>query len=302
MINQVQTISNRPNYIPTSVPPQGMPKKQVMDSGYSQDSYYYQYPQNSLWSNNSEEKIFNDLLLQRFAPQKNYNSAFSIFENKSKAISIDFCPWVTDPELKLALNKLGEITHDPNDVQHIRNMGINIPFNSGMEAVDFITKNNIKIEFADFEGALDHARYDNANNKMLINQQYKGKMTEIMALAMADALYHETGHSKDRDGVTSIQEELECLALNVLGYRYQKKHYLETLAKGSDSRLISDGVRKYEELFFDPDPEKKALIERVALKYGFLDLCSENHEIPKNSLCFKIKELHMKNNPQDYTS
>ena len=205
---------------------------------------------------------------------------------------VDLCPWVNDPELKFALNKLGEITHDPADVNYLESIGITLPFNSGKEALDFLRQSQLQVVFADFGDSLAHAQYNNDEGKVLINQKYKGQMTLPMALAIADAIYHEVGHAKDRDGVSSIQEELDCLALNVMGYRYQQRKYPEITNAPNQSRLISDGVALYPKLFFDPDPTKMALIKRVTEKYGFLPVITPNHQLGTLPLAQVIKENH----------
>ncbi|MGD9581202.1 MAG: hypothetical protein AB7V50_07505 [Vampirovibrionia bacterium] len=215
------------------------------------------------------------------------------FVQQQVPASVDLCPWVTDPELKLALNKLAEITHDPADIAHIQSIGIIPPFNSGKEALDYIVNNHIKVEFADMGDSLAHAQWVNDENKMIINKNYQGKMTQPMALAIADALYHEAGHAKDKDGVASVQEELDCLSLNVLGYRYQQKKYPEIMNSSDQSRLLSDGVALYPKLFFDQDPRKEALINRVKEKYGFLPVSSPNHDAAKIPLAQVIKQSFM---------
>jgi hypothetical protein len=222
--------------------------------------------------------------------------AYNTVQNQVPS-TVDCCPWIQDQELKFALNKLAEITHDPADIQHLNSMGIYPPFNSGKEALDLIVNNQVKVNFADFGDSLAHAQYDNANNTISINQKYRGKMTLPMALAIACALYHEAGHAKDRDDVSSIQEELNCLALNVLGYRYQQRYYPDIINNASgDSRLINDGVALYPKLFFDSDPAKTGLINRVSEKYGFLPLTSPNHEMKNKPLPLIIKENHVMQN------
>lgn len=208
---------------------------------------------------------------------------------------VDCCPWVQDPELKLALGKLAEISHDPADVEQIRMAGANPPYNSGKEALEFILQNQIKVEFTDMGDSLAHAQWINEENKIGINQKYRGKMTLPMALAIADAIYHEAGHAKDRDGVASIQEELDCLSLNTLGFRYQQRAYPEIMNAQDQSRLLSDGVALYPKLFFDNDPQKAALVKRVSDKYGYLPLTSPNHTHAYRPLATVIKQDFMAN-------
>lgn len=236
---------------------------------------------------NATQNIFN---------QPQYNQAYYNTQQPGQTyqtnnVNADACPWVTDPELKLALNKLAEIVNDPNDVAYLRSIGINPPFNSGKEALDFIAQNKVQVMFADMGDSLAHAQYINDENKIIINQKYQGKMTLPMALAIADAIYHEAGHARDRDDVSSLQEELDCLSLNVLGYRHQQRYYPEVINASGQSRLISDGVGLYPKLMFDPDPNKTALIKRLADKYGFLPVSSPNHVAPMKPITASAKEL-----------
>lgn len=213
-------------------------------------------------------------------------------DNTPKPVTVDVCPWVTDPEIKMAMSKLSEITHTPEDIAYLSSIGVNPPFKNGKEALDVIAKNQTKVEFEDLGDSLAHAQYINDENRIVINQKYKGKMTLPMALAIADAIYHEAGHAKDRDDQASVQEELDCLSLNTLGYRYQQKVYPEIMNANDQSRLLSDGVALYPKLFFDQDPSKAALINRVKEKYGFLPLSSPNHDGARQPLANIIKQQY----------
>ena len=59
--------------------------------------------------------------------------------------------------------------------------------------------------------------------------------------------------------------------------------------KTSDSLIVQDGVSVYERLFFDSDPEKKALIRRLQIKYGYLPAGDVKH--PPSKLALKAKGL-----------
>lgn len=105
-----------------------------------------------------------------------------------------------------------------------------------------------------------------------------------MILAISEAMFHEAGHSKDKDGLSSIQEEIDCLALNTLAFRYHSLKYAKVFEKAKDSAIINDGVALYAKLYFDKDPNKQALVNRIIEKYGDLDFTSPNHAIPNNSI------------------
>lgn len=231
--------------------------------------------------------------VQPFTTPNPFVTPPSTTQAPTQVAPVDPVPWVQDPELKLALTKLSEITHNPADVAHLNSIGVNPPYTNGLDALNFIRDNQIKVEFTNMGDSLAHAQWINDENKIGINQKYKGKMTLPMALAIADAIYHEAGHAKDQDGIASIQEELNCLSLNVLGYRYQQKHYPEIMNAGGQSRLISDGVALYPKLFFDTDPQKKALIKRVTEKYGFLPVNTPNHPSTGTPLAAIIKQNYL---------
>lgn len=274
---------------------------------YNNQTNYAQVPYSiqPQWTNNSDQFI------QTSPVTVALNSSSSIYPNSQDIFSInntnpnlyyssipnitnqnttDYCPWVTDHELKMALNSLAEIIHTPDDIAYLNSIGINPPFNSGKEAINFLVQNKIKVEFGDMDSPIAHAQYSNDQNKIIINKNYKGKMTSAMAMAIADAAYHEIGHAKDKDSYSSVQEELDCLSLNVLGYRYQQRYYPQIINSQQNSKLISDGVALYPKLFFDPDPNKTALVNRVKEKYGSLPMTSPNHDLINKPIALKVKE------------
>jgi hypothetical protein len=299
--NQVRQ-AQRPVYSNTAyLPVQPQPQPQINSPAPVMRHFIQQIPgvlyqnYNNPGTNQVTGQIFSQPMNNQayYTPQIQQLPPAPPVSQQEEIQNIDHCPWVQDPELKLALNKLAEIKHDPQDIEYLKSIGITPPFNSGKEALDFIVQNQIKVTFTDFGNSAAHAQYDDANKTMSINQNYKGKMTLPMALAMADALYHEAGHAKDKDSISSIQEELNCLALNVLGYRYQQRTYPDIINSNSGaSRLINDGVALYPKLFFDNDPAKKALINRVTEKYGFLPMESPNHRISQKPLALLVKSQY----------
>jgi hypothetical protein len=127
-------------------------------------------------------------------------------------------------------------------------------------------------------------------NLIMINQRYRGDTSPDTIRAISEAIYHETGHAKDGDDHSSIQEESDCLALNTMGHRSNEAQDPNYALAVSRSRLMRDGVALYPKLFFDSDPTKQALINRIALKYGDLPLTSPNHPVPiAASVAAKVK-------------
>jgi hypothetical protein len=202
-----------------------------------------------------------------------------------------------------ALNLLGNIRNLPEDEAHMRGLGIHVIFKNGQEALQLIKSKNIKVEFGDMGDSPAHAQWIADKKLIMINQRYRGDASPATLYAISEAIYHEAGHASKMttdpatgqrqnfsvtstnpndigDDQSSIQEELNCLALNTLAHRFhiaQDPGYAQSV---SSSRLLSDGVALYTRLFFDPDPNKQALINRVVEKYGDLPLSSPGHEAP----------------------
>ena len=189
-----------------------------------------------------------------------------------RAQSIDVLqdmPWINDKAIATALTELKQLDFAPEDLRYLKSMGVEIPFNSGKEAVDFIEKENIRILFDKPAEQGVHAQYDFYKNIITINNAYKNTDDFAVMLAIGEAVLHEAGHAKDKDGYSSIQEELSFLGMNAVAHRAFLKKYGDIFSDSS-APIIQDGVSLYAKLFFDPDPEKKALIQRIRDKYGDL--------------------------------
>jgi len=212
--------------------------------------------------------------------------------NKIQKLNI---PWVTDPVLQQALSRLADVKFLPEDVQALQDMGVNKIFDSGEEALKLLMDKKLKIEFGPLSTPKAHAQWVNSENTVLINEKYRGTKNLAEILAISEAIMHEIGHAKDGDDNSSIQEELDCLALNTLANRYHQQKYPDIYNNNSDSAIINDGVALYTKLFFDSDPKKTALMARIAEKYGDLPVESPNHSASKFA-------YDIKNNYQNSTS
>ncbi len=180
-----------------------------------------------------------------------------------------------------ALQRLLRIQHLPQDEAYIRHMGVNPPFRTGAEALQLILNRNIRVAFGDMGDSPAHAQWVADQNLIMINQRYRGDTAPATIYAIAEAIYHEAGHAAGNgDNESSIQEELDCLSLNTLAHRYHEAIDPAYAQTASTSRLIADGVALYAKLFFDPDPAKQALVNRVVQKYGDLPLWSPGHMVP----------------------
>ncbi len=185
------------------------------------------------------------------------------------------------PEIQAALDVLGRIQHLPADEAYMREMGIDVIFRHGSEALNLIQNKSIRVEFGDMGDSPAHAQWIQEQNMIMINQKYRGNFAPAVINAIAEAIYHEAGHAaRHGDNQASIQEELNCLALNTLAHRYHRTTSPADYLGNSNSNLINDGVALYSKLFFDPDPYKKALINRVIQKYGQLPLETPDHQTP----------------------
>ena len=185
-------------------------------------------------------------------------------------------PWVTNPIITSALDELKKVVFNENDCAYIKSLGIEVPFNSGAEAVEFIKKSNLRIGFADTGSDSIHAQYDFKENKILLNKKYQNTSDTADTLALAEAILHESGHAKDNDSESSIQEELNNLGMGALAHRFFEKKYPE-IFNHSNTLIVNDGVNIYAKIFFDNDPNKKALKERVRQKYGLLPAGDKIH-------------------------
>ncbi len=177
--------------------------------------------------------------------------------------------------LNTALEKLSEIEFLKEDIEKVNRFGAKPMFSSGKEALDFAKKENIPIVFGEVDQPDIHAQWINDKRTIVINEAYKNNNEPAIIYAISSAILHELGHAKDGDGVSSIQEEIDCLAMNALAFNEFKKKNTE-LFKNSDLHIIKDGVELYTNLFMGND--KKALEERIRLKYGTLPVGSPNHK------------------------
>ncbi len=209
-----------------------------------------------------------------------------------------------DPEILAALHILEQTQNRPEDEDYLRQLGINLIFHNGRQALDLMRRMNVQIEFGDTGDPKAHAVWIKDENKMVVNARYKGNMSSPVLYAIAESIYHEAGHAAWLgDDFSSIQEELDCLALNVLAYRAHAAvdpNYTRSISAGPYKQLFDNGVALYARLFFDPDPYKRRLVNRVIEKYGMLPPQSPDHPIPhlnsSKTLAERIlHELHRRN-------
>lgn len=185
------------------------------------------------------------------------------------------------PEIYHALIELGQIQNPPWADTYLRSIGVDVLFKNGMEALNLITSKGIRVDFGDMGNSKAHAQWLKDENLIMINQRYQGDTSKATLYAISEAIYHEAGHAtRNGDNQASIQEEINCLGMNTLGYLYHVMTDADYAATNSNSRLIQDGVALYAKLFFDPDPNKLALIGRVIEKYGYLPAHTPDHPIP----------------------
>lgn len=220
--------------------------------------------------------------------QNNQKNLSNISSNSTTTVSNDF-PWLKNMSIEFALNSLKNVTFSQKDVDYINSMGLYLPFLSGQEAIKFMKESNVRIGYTKMDDASIHAQYDYDTNFIGINDKYKNTSDFPVILAISEAIFHEAGHAKDNDGKSSVQEELECLSLNVLAHKYHKTLYPD-IFKNKTENIIADGVELYTQLFFDNDPLKKALIKRVQDKYGFLPAGDETH--PPSQIALTIANVY----------
>jgi hypothetical protein len=180
-----------------------------------------------------------------------------------------------------ALALLGQVRHLPGDDDYLKRLGVCPVFQNGQQALQTIRQKGVRVEFGDMGDSPAHAQWIAEQNRIMINQRYRGDSSLATLYAISEALYHEAGHAAGNgDDQSSIQEELNCLALNTLAHRFHRAinpYYGQMLAH---SPLLSDGVALYARLFFDPDSQKQALVRRVVQKYGDLPIESSGHPVP----------------------
>ena len=213
--------------------------------------------------------------------KNSWNTSFDTLQKTKSEFS-----WVVNPIIISALDELRKVKFNPEDVRHIENMGLEIPFKSGEDAVNFIKQSNLRIDFMDTGADGIHAQYDFRENKIMLNKKYRNTSDTADVLALAEAILHESGHAKDNDSGSSIQEELNNLGMGALAHRFFEKKYPSVFGH-ANTLIVNDGVNVYARIFFDNDPCKKALKERVQQKYGLLPAGDNLHKA--SALAFEIK-------------
>lgn len=231
-------------------------------------------------SNQNNKRKGGGFVSKPFIENRSINEFYSI---KS---GTEFLPWIKDENLLQAIDKLNHLKFDEYDVRHVQSMGIVIPFLSGEQAVKFIADNHVGVKFDRMPNINTHAQYDFDENCIKINEIYQYTKDPAEVIAIAEAILHEAGHAKDKDGFSTIQEELGCLSLNALSHRVFSRHYRE-IFDNADALIIKDGVCVYADLFFDNDLKKTKLIERMKRKYG--ELPAGDFEHPPSRLALEIK-------------
>ena len=190
-----------------------------------------------------------------------------------------------------ALKELESAEYDKTDILYMKSMGINPPFQSGKEAVEYLKNKNIPIKYGKFSDSKVHAclaKDETGERTVMINAKYKDSKSMPEILATAEPIVHEAGHAKEEDTTTSIQRELDNLSLNVLTHRSFEKQYPKVF-EGCNSFFFKEGVSLYPKLFFEYGIDKTGLKERVADKYGHMQAGDYKH--PASKLANEIKEL-----------
>ena len=203
-------------------------------------------------------------------------------------------PWLKDKAIVAAIAELHDLEFSKDDVEYLKNIGVNVPFKTGADAVHFIQKQNIRIIFDQTTESNIHAQYDFGKNIVTINNRYKNTNDFSVVLAISEAILHEAGHAKDNDGESSIQEELEFLGMNAIAHRAYLKKY-GNIFNDSTEPIVKDGVSVYAKLFFEDDIDKKNLINRISEKYGDLPTGDRIH--PPGDIARTIKRKYLANMP-----
>jgi len=200
----------------------------------------------------------------------------SVYENflSQKALPNQDIFEQTSTPISQALKVLETIVFNSEDIKSIENLISTIPFKNGQEAIDYANKEKIKIIFDKVSSPEIHAQWQNWRNTIVINERYQNTKDSAEICAISAAILHELSHAKDKDSISSIQEEIDCLAMNAIAFKILQKQKPE-LSNKNNSPILSDGVTLYSKLFFDKDKSK--LADRIKLKYGSLDIESPNH-------------------------
>lgn len=212
-------------------------------------------------------------------------------DNDTLSITKSEFPWVTNPIITSALDELKKVKFALTDLIYLQNLGLEIPFTSGEDAINFIKSSNLRISFDDTGAEGIHAQYNYNENKIMLNKKYKNTSDTADVLALAEAILHESAHAKDNDSASSIQEELNNLGMGALAHRFFEKKYPEVF-NHAKTLIVNDGVNIYAKIFFDKDKNKKALKERVRQKYGLLPAGDNLHTPSKLALNIKNGEIY----------
>lgn len=215
----------------------------------------------------------------------NASDPHTVKKNESLDVEKEM-PWLKNKTIAKALTELKTLEFDSDDIKYLKNLGVNLPYQSGAEAINFIEKQNIRILFDSPTAQNIHAQYDFGKNTVIINERYKNTQDFATILAISEAILHEAGHAKDNDGDSSIQEEIDFLGMNAIAHRAFLKKY-GNIFSDSNEPIIKDGVSLYAKLFFEPDPEKQKLIQRITEKYG--DLPSGDRMHPPGAIARAVK-------------
>jgi hypothetical protein len=232
--------------------------------------------------------------------QKMGNGYVNSFPNKSstlKTCSISFTseikeqnslnlPWIKDKTILKSISYLKNLEFDKNDVKYMHSLNIILPVLSGNEAINFVRDAHMNVKFAQLASKNTHAQYDFDNRCIKINEIYKNTQNPAEILAISEAILHEIGHAKDGDGRNSIQEEIECLALNTITHRVFEKEF-PLIFTQSNSPIVKNGVCLYTSMFFDNTSSKPELVKRLKQKYGELPAGDLKH--PPNTIALSVK-------------
>lgn len=232
---------------------------------------------------------------QKNTPKKTHTNFSSNLPSSqaSRTIGLSFpirqsldLPWIQDKIFLKSISQLTNLQFNANDVKYIQSLGGILPFLNGKDAVSFIKNSHIDIKFADLLSKHIHAQYDFKNNCINVNKVYENTENPAEILAISEAILHEAGHARDYDGSSTIQEEIDCLALNALSHRALSRKFPDVFST-ANSLIVQDGVCVYDDLFFDKDPLKARLISRLKQKYGNLPAGDFKH--PPSDLALSVK-------------
>lgn len=186
--------------------------------------------------------------------------------------------------INLAVEELKNLEFSDDDKNFVKKLGAKPPFKNGNEAYNFIKTSGIKVQFAKLPSNDIHAQWDIDKNSININKIYKNSKNKAVILAIAEAILHEAGHAKDNDGDSSIQEEINCLALNAMAHRTYEKKYPNTFDSAQEN-IVKNGVKVYSDIYFDKNPYR--LIKRIQKSYSHLPAGDIKH--PADYLALTIK-------------